>query len=301
MQQPGLGLLEFQKKFRTEKACLKHLFHLRWPQGFRCPRCQHERAYFHSTRHLYECQACAHQASLTAGTIFHKTRTPLRKWFWMIFLMGRQKSGVSMLSLQRVLKIRTYKTVWTMGHKIRQAMADRDANYQLAGLLEMDDTYFGATKPGRKGRGASGKAKVVVAVETPDDKPRFAAMRRVPTVGRQDIKGMALECLVPAATVRTDGWQSYRVLKELSHQHEPVVTGSGRNAVKLFPWVHTLIANVKGNIRGVYHGVSEKHLPRYLAEFCYRFNRRFWEDQMFNRMLTACVGAQTITFPELRQ
>src|SRR3974390_399424 len=161
MQQPGLDLLEFQKKFRTEKACLKHLLQLRWPQGFRCPRCQHDRAYFHSTRHLYECQACSYQASLTAGTIFHKTRTPLRKWFWMIFLMGRQKSGASMLSLQRLLKIRDYKTVWTMGHKIRKAMADRDAAYQLAGLLEMDDTYFGATKPGKRGRGAAGKAKVV--------------------------------------------------------------------------------------------------------------------------------------------
>jgi hypothetical protein len=100
MQQPRLDLLEFPKKFRTEKACWKHLFRLRWPNGFQCPRGQHERAYFHRTRRLYECQACSYQASLTGGTIFHKTRTPLRKWFWMIFLIGRQKSGVSMLSLQ---------------------------------------------------------------------------------------------------------------------------------------------------------------------------------------------------------
>jgi len=219
----------------------------------------------------------------------------------MIFLMGRQKSGASMLSLQRLLKIRAYKTVWSMGHKIRKAMADRDAAYQLVGLLEMDDAYFGATKPGKRGRGASGKAKVVVAVETPGDKPRFAAMRQVPKVSRHDIKSMTQECLVAQATVRTDGWQAYRVLAELPHRHEPVVTGSGKNAVHLFPWVHTLIANVKGNIRGVYHGVSEKHLPRYLAEFCYRFNRRFWEDQMFNRMVAACLSTQTITFPELRQ
>lgn len=301
MQQPGLDLLEFQKKFRTEKACLKHLFHLRWPNGFRCPRCQHDRAYFHSTRHLYECQVCSYQASITAGTIFHKTRTPLRKWFWMIFLMGRQKSGVSMLSMQRVLKIRTYKTVWMMGHKIRKAMADRDAYYQLAGLMEMDDTYFGAPKPGKRGRGAGGKAKVVVAVETPGGKPRFAAMRRVTKVGREDIQDMARECLAAEATVRTDGWQAYGTLESLSHRHHPVITGSGKQAVKLFPWVHTLIANAKGNIRGIYHGVSNKHLPRYLAEFCYRFNRRFWEDQMFNRMIIACVGTQTITFPELRQ
>jgi len=139
----------------------------------------------------------------------------------MIFLRGRQKSGASLRSLQRVLKIRTYKTVWTMGQKIRQAMADRDAAYQLAGLLEMDDAYLGATKPGKRGRGASGKAKVLVAVETPGDKPRFAALRQVPQAGRHDLKGRAQECLLAAATVRTDGWQAYRVLAEVPHRHEP--------------------------------------------------------------------------------
>lgn len=139
MQQGSLNLLAFQKKFRTEKACQKQLFKLRGPQGYRCPRCQHDQAYFHRTRHLYACQACGYQTSLTAGTIFHKTRTSLRNWFWMIFLRGRQKSGASMLSLQRLLEIRTYKPVWAMGHKIRQAMAARAADYQLAGLIELDD------------------------------------------------------------------------------------------------------------------------------------------------------------------
>ena len=144
MQQEPLSLMQFQKKFGTEKACPKHLF--------RCPRCQHPEAFFHRTRHLYICKACGYQASLTAGTIFHKTRTPLTKWFWLIWLMGRQKSGISMLALQRMLEIKTYKTVWTMGHKIRKAMAARDASYKLAGLIEMDDTYFGAPKPGKRGR-----------------------------------------------------------------------------------------------------------------------------------------------------
>ena len=116
MQQKALSLMQFQKKFGTEKACQKHLFRLRWPEGFRCPHCQHDKAYFQRTRNLYHCKACGYQASLTAGTVFHKTRTPLHKWFWMIWLMGRQKSGISMLSLQRMLEITTYKTVWTMGH-----------------------------------------------------------------------------------------------------------------------------------------------------------------------------------------
>lgn len=300
MQQKSLSLLQFQKKFGTEKACRKHLFRLRWPNGYRCPRCQQGEAFIHRPRHLYQCKSCGYQVSLTAGTVFHKTRTPLTKWFWLIWLMGRQKSGISMLSLQRMLDIRSYKTVWTMGHKIRKAMADRDAYYKLAGLLEMDDTYFGAPKPGKRGRGAAGKAKVVVAVETPENKPRFAAMRMVPRVSAPEIQAVVQECLAEEVVVRTDGWQGYGVLDGSPRRHEWVVPGSGPQAVKVLPWVHTLIANVKGNIRGVHHGVGQKHLPRYLAEFCYRFNRRFWEPQMFNRMLNACLNTTTITFSELK-
>jgi len=300
MQQKTLSLLQFQRRFGTEKACQRHLFRLRWPDGFRCPRCAHHAAYFQRARELYHCKACGYQASLTAGTVFHKTRTPLSKWFWLIWLMGRQKSGISMLSLQRMLEIKSYKTVWTMGHKIRQAMADRDAYYKLAGLIEMDDTYFGPPKPGKRGRGAAGKARVVVAVETPADKPRFAAMRMVPRVSGEEILALVRERLATEVVVKTDGWQGYSFLDGSSRRHEWLVPGSGKEAVKVLPWVHTLIANIKGNIRGVHHGVSPKHLPRYLAEFCYRFNRRFWEPQMFNRMLHACLNASAIKFSELR-
>ncbi|MBK5102173.1 MAG: IS1595 family transposase [Desulfobacteraceae bacterium] len=300
MQQKPMSLIEFQRKFATEKACQGHLFRLRWPEGYHCPRCHHHHAYFHRTRHLYQCKACGYQVSLTAGTIFHKTRTPLRKWFWMIFLMGRQKSGISMLSLKRMLEIKGYKTAWTMGHKIRKAMADREASYKLAGLIEMDDSYFGASKPGKRGRGAAGKAKVVVSVEIVEEKPGFAKMQQVHTVSAHQIREMAHRVLDENVVVRTDGWRAYRVLNNDRSAHKPVVVRFGANAVKVLPWVHTLIANIKGNIRGVYHGVSNKHLDRYLAEFCYRSNRRFWENQMFDRILAACVGTSTVSYSELR-
>ena len=228
MQQKTLSLLQFQKKFGTEKACQKQLFRLRWPEGFKCPRCGQAEAYFHSKRRLYQCKSCGYQASLTAGTVFHKTRTPLTKWFWLIWLMGRQKSGISMLSMQRMLEIKTYKTVWTMGHKIRKALADRDANYKLAGLIEMDDTYFGAPKPGKRGRGAAGKAKVVVAVETPKNKPRFAVMHMVPRVSGQEIQALVRARLVEEVVVKTDGWQGYSFLDALPYRHEWLVPGSGK-------------------------------------------------------------------------
>jgi transposase-like protein len=300
MQQTPMSLIEFQQKFATEEACQQHLFRIRWPNGYRCPRCGHDQASFHSTRHLYQCKACKYQVSLTAGTIFHKTRTPLKKWFWMIFLMGRQKSGVSMLSLQRMLEIGSYKTVWAMGHKIRKAMAERDAQYKLAGLIEVDDSYFGSSKPGKRGRGASGKGKVVFAVEVKNDKPGFATIKQVENLGADQISQGLKDCLEEDVELRTDGWRSYGSLHSGKMKHSPVVIGTGKNAIKVLPWVHTLIANVKGTIRGVYRGVSTRHLSRYLGEFCYRFNRRFWESQIFDRLLTACLNSSTITFAELR-
>jgi transposase-like protein len=299
MKQESMSLIEFQKKFSTEEACQEHLFQVRWPNGYQCPRCAHDQAYFHQNRHLYQCKECGYQVSLTAGTIFHKTRTSLVKWFWMIFLMGRQKSGIAMTSLQRMLEIGSYKTVWTMGQKIRKAMSERDAQYELAGLMEIDDTYFGSPKPGKRGRGAAGKAKVVVAVEVREDKPRFATMQQVESMSEDDICKAIDGRLGDDVTARTDGWKAYGFLNSGKRKHQPIVVGSGKNASKVLPWVHILIANVKGNIRGIYHGVSSKHINRYLSEFCYRFNRRFWEPQMFDRLLSACLNCRTITFSEL--
>jgi transposase-like protein len=299
MQQEDMDLVSFQKKFADDDACYKHLFRMRWPEGYRCPRCGHNESFFHRARRLYQCKACKYQTSLTAGTVFHKTRTPLVKWFWMIFLMGRQKSGASMLGLQRMLAIKSYETAWSMGHKIRKAMQQRDAPYQLAGLIEMDDSYFGASKPGKRGRGAEGKTKVVVAVQSQGDKPGFAKMEVVPRLNRVAIGKMAEKSLRPGATVRTDGLKIYSVLGSKQITHNPIVVGSGKNASKILRWVHMLIANVKGNIRGVHHGVGSKHLHRYLAEHCYRFNRRFWEPQMFDRILVACLAATPVSYAEL--
>lgn len=300
MRQESLSLEEFQERFSTEEACQEYLFGIRWPERYSCPRCGHDRYYFHGPRHLYECKACRYQVSLTAGTIFHGTRTPLRKWFWMIFLMARPKCGISMLSLQRMLKIKSYKTVWMMGHKIRKAMSDRDAHYKLAGLVEMDDSYFGGSKPGKEGRGALGKAKVIVSVEDRGRKAGFAKMSKVDSMSGNNIGRVAGNHLTDNSRVKTDGWPAYRsALKEQNVEHEYVVVGSGKEAAKLLPWVHTMLANIKGNIKGVYRGVSNKHLERYLDEFCYRFNRRSWEDQLFGRVLCACLNTTTITYSEL--
>jgi len=300
MQQKQLDLIQFQRKFSTEKACLDHLYKLRWPEGYRCPRCDHDKYSYHTVRNLYQCKSCKYQVSLTSGTIFHKTRTPLRKWFWMIFLMGNQKSGVSMLSIQKMLSIKKYQTVWTMGHKIRHAMSNRDSLYNLTGIVEMDDTYIGSKRKGKQGRGAEGKLKVIVAVETDQNKPRFAKMVDVENMSKQMIFEAFDHRLENDVVLKTDGWVPYIVLKKDQRVHKPLKIGSSEKATKLLPWVHTLISNIKGNIRGTYHGVAKNHIGRYLSEFCFRFNRRFWEKQMFDRLLNACVNSMTISYAELK-
>ena len=294
-----MSLLEFQQAFGSEEACLKYLFEKRWPEEFQCPHCGQGEYYFLKKRRLYQCRACGYQASVTAGTIFHKTRTPLRDWFWMIFLMSRQKAGVSMLALQKMLKMPSYQTVWTMGQKIRQAMASRNERYALKGLVEMDDAFFGGKGRGKRGRGAAKKAKVRVMAENRDDHPGFAAMQVVDELDAETVKKTAERWISAGETIKTDQYSSFGILTRSSFQHETDPVTYPEQASVRFPWVHTVISNCKNQLKGTQRGVSRKHLHRYLSEYCYRFNRRFWENQLFDRLLTACSLSPTITYSEL--
>lgn len=160
-----ISFFQFQSKFSTELRCYKFLFEQRWPDGFICPRCKHKHYSFHSTRKLYQCKACKYQASITAGTIFHKSRTSLRKWFWMIYLLSLKKPSYPIRYLQKLLEIKYYKTAWKMAHKIRDAMQEREDNHELVGILELDDYHFGTRNvSGKRDRGAGTKSPLFVAL-----------------------------------------------------------------------------------------------------------------------------------------
>jgi transposase-like protein len=293
----SMTLLEFQQQFATEEACAEHLFHLRWPNGFICPRCGGTHYSLHGTRRLWEClnMDCRYQASLTAGTILHGTRTPLRKWFWAMFLMVRQKSGVSAMDLSRLLSV-SYKTAWSMMHKLRKAMADRNARYLLTGIIEMDDSYFGAPRPGKHGRGAEDKAIVLVSVEERGDKPGYLAMTVVDSVSGDDLSAAAATQVAEGQTIKTDGFPSYpTVASRGKHRHDRNVV-SYHEVNKVLPWVHIVIGNVKSFLQGTYHGVSVKHLGRYLHEFIYRTNRRFIESQLFDALGIAAMSSTPMSY-----
>jgi len=301
-----IDLFGFQKKFSTERRCHDFLFKQRWPDGFVCPRCQRKHYSFISKRKLYQCKSCNYQVSVTAGTIFHKSRKPLKLWFFMIFFITRSKTGQSILHLQGILKIGCYKTAWTMAHKIHKAMQDRDTQYKLGGLMEMDDAYFGErTVTGKRGRGAGRKSFVIIAVGTRINKdnrvkPSFLKMEVSKNMKRKSVQDFVEQNISDGSHIKTDKFKSYHWLDNGIFEHEAIRINNPKETLNHLPWVHIMIGNIKGIIKGVHHGVSSKHLSRFLCEYCYRFNRRFIENDMFINLIRACANTKTITFAELK-
>lgn len=299
-----MDLITFQRRFGTEKACQKRLFLMKWPDGYRCPRCGCPKFYHVAPRGLYQCTACKHQTSLTAGTVMHRTRTPLVKWFWAIYLLSTDKRGHSALALSRKLDI-GHKCAWMMLHKIRNAMGARDAEYQLAGLIQVDDAFFngGAGKGGdKRGRGTN-KVPVLVMAATHNEAVTFAKMEILESVDGEHVQRILERHVPPGQSIKSDGLAVFNVVKGMGHTHLPEVVYPKQGTPKYdtLKWVNILVSNAKAFILGTYHGVMKKHLQRYLNEFCYRFNRRFWAGQGFDRLLLACANARTTTYAELRR
>jgi hypothetical protein len=308
-----LSLVEFQMKFMNDEDCAKHLMEQRWGNDFVCQKCGNNKFWYIAQRRLYECSKCNTQTSVTSGTIFHKTRVPLLKWYWLIYHMAMDKVGVSISEMQRILEIGQYRTAWLMAHKVRQAMAKRDAQYGLAGLVEMDESFFGPAGT-KRGRGSEKKSTVLCAVSIyrnrkGEEKPGFAHMCVVENASAETIEDYLerLGCSIKTEegkqlmeAIRSDGWKSYgTAAKNKNLSHCKIVLRDPKAAGRLLPWIHKVVSNAKNVIRGPHRGVSEKHLQAYLSEIAYRFNRRFWEKELFDRLIQACVTAETITYRRL--
>lgn len=297
MKMPPVSLLEWQKRFGTEEACTETLEKVRWPQGFQCPACGSQHYSFIATRKLYQCSNCKHQVSATADTLFHATKVPLVKWFWAIYLMASDKGGISALRLSKHIGI-SWPSARNILKKIRTAMAHRDSIYRLENLIELDETYVGGKRAGKRGRGAEGKRPVIVAVETRDKGAGYVAMQAVDTVSKATVRPFLDFHLKHGQSVRTDAFPALNVVGE-KHVHEKKVTPPGK-ASEWLPLVHIMIGNMKKFLNGTFHGVSSDYLQEYLDEFCYRFNRRFWEPELPLRLLNACLGHVPVKIAEFR-
>lgn len=264
-------IAEFQDWFATEEACHEYLAKVRWPEGFRCPRCGGARGW-PTKRGLVECATCRLQTTVTAGTIFQDTRKPLRMWFLAMWLVTSQKHGVSALGLKRALGLGSYRTAWSWFHKLRRAMV-RPGRDRLRGTVEVDETYVAGKRPGKPGRGA-GKTLVLIAVETNDGKVGRARLVRLSDASGPSL-GAAVEAAVePGSTVETDGWAGYAGLDSRGYSRR-VVRRGGTAGDDLLPHAHLVASLLKRWLLGTHQGaVRASHLDYYLDEFTFRFNRR---------------------------
>ena len=268
-------LPEFNEVFATETACQEYLFQVRWPQGWRCPRCGAPRGW-RNGRGDVECAACGYQASLTAGTVFHGTKKPLRQWFQVIYLMMAPKNGMSATTVARTLGV-SYPTAWTWLQKLRTSVAARP-HTRLQGTVQVDDAYLGGYRPGLPGRrqGGGNKDLLLVAVEERGAGAGRVRLAMAAAHTQADFTALVQAHVAPGSTVRTDGLSSYDELREKGYDHQPTVIGQPQErALELFPHVHRVISLLKRWLLGTHQGAVEtKYLPRYLEEFEFRFNRR---------------------------
>jgi transposase-like protein len=298
-----MDMLEFMDKYGTEEQCRQHLFESKWAKGFVCPKCSHTEYFDIKSRSLYQCKSCNHQASVTAGTIMDKARTPLRKWFLAMYYMSEDKRGISATALKSKIKV-AYQTVWSMSHKIRHAMSERDKDYKLTGIAELDEAFFGSpTEGGKRGRGTDKTAVFLSVSLTEDGKPCHAKMKVVAADKNESVDSetavkFAEESITKGSEIRTDGLNIYNTLKDNGYTHTAKTFDSKKQPEHLH-WTHIIISNVKAFIAGTFHGLDSKHLQRYLNEFCYRLNRRWFESGVFSRLVKACALSDKITYHEL--
>lgn len=282
------SLAEFLDRFPDDEACEDYLAAKRWPDGFVCPACGGVKGWkLDRDRATWECAACGRQTSVTAGTVMHRSKVALHRWFLAAHLMATHSNGISALQLQAQLGLGSYKTAWLMCHKLRRAMVDPDRD-PLGGIVEIDETSIVCrTKDepvaGGQGRSSVGKILVVGAVELLEDgRPGRARLARIPDFQAVTLHRFVGTNVEHGSTVVSDGLQAYRGLRDVEHERRVV---GGMAAHILMPWIHRVFSNFKRWALGTLHGLRKKHVDRYLNEFVFRWNRRAHRRAAFDTLL----------------
>lgn len=263
-------LKQFMEEFPDDNACLEWLKNYRYPNGIYCKNCgKITKHHLMQSRRSFSCQECGHHVHPTANTVFHKSTTPLTTWFYVIYLMAQTRGGISAKQIQRETGV-TYKTAWRMCKLIREKL--NEDNDPFNGDVEVDDSYFGGKKSGKRGRGADGKTPVLGMVER---KGRVKAVA-VPDVKTQTVKPHIEKQISKEANVYSDEFRPYNILSKMGYSHDKVLHGQG---IYVIGNVHTNTIEgfwslIKNGIRGVYHSVSPQHLQEYLNEYSFRYNHR---------------------------
>ena len=297
MKQVPDSLLAFQHMVPDDDACAAWLIEMRWPDGFVCPRCGHEKGWaLRRKAHTFACTGCRRQTSVTVGTILHASKLPLTVWFWAAYLMATHSNGISALQLQKQLAIGSYRSAWLLAHKLRASMVEPARN-PLSGLVDIDE----ASRPfrtkddpptGGQGRSHDGKRLIVGAIELGDGNiPGRLRLADISSYGAADLGHFVETAAGPDAIAKTDGWSGDAAVPADRHNVHVV----GKTAAHLvLPWIHQVFSNLKGWARGVDHGLRRKHLQAYLDEVVFRFNRRKTRHDAFRSLFRLATNAQPL-------
>jgi transposase-like protein len=292
---------EFRDWFPNDDACVDYLEALRWPNGFVCPGCGSGEGWRISQRRMWMCASCGLKTSVTAGTIFHRSHTPLSTWFAAVWFVTSTKNGTSALALQQQLGFGSYETAWAWLHKLRRAMVRPDRD-RLSGIVEVDETFVGGVSVGNPGAGSE-KVPVQVAVERIGPRRlgrvRFAVASRP---GSVELVEFACSTIEPGSTIRTDGARMLRRLADRGYTHEYNTGYNSEDKSKDLPGVHMVSSLLKRWLTGTLHyRASDKHLEYYLDEYAFRFNRRnsSARGMLFYRLLQQAVATDPHPLAEL--
>jgi len=291
-------MVDFEARFGTEQQCREYLARQKWPDGFRCTRCGGDQAWQLRCRSIWVCARCEHHHSLTAGTVLHGTRRPLRHWFLAMYLVNSSKRGLAATELQRHLGC-CYQTAWTWLHKLRIAMAGNDPK-PLSGTVEVDEAYFGGPRPGKHGRGSEDKVIVVCMAQKRGLGIGRIRLDVIQSAGFAELERVIRSNVTCDSRTITDGFRAYVGLGRSGYAHETrTVKGSGKQAHEVLPCVHRVFSLLRRRMMGTYHGgVSARHLRAYLQEYTFQFNRRAAKTvtHLFQRLMERVVQDQCLPY-----
>jgi ribosomal protein L37AE/L43A len=296
---PG-SFQQFREWFPDERSCVDYLESLRWPQGFVCPVCAGRHAW-RTRKGLWMCTECQRKTSVTAGTIFHRSHTPLSTWFAAAWFITAQKNGISAASLRQVLGFGSYETAWAWMHKFRRAMVRPDRE-RLSGVVELDETFIGGKSRGKPGA-STDKVPVMIAVERLDNgrlgRVRFEVSD---APGTTQIIDFACDTIESGTLIRTDGARLFRKLPEHGYRHEYANGYASQDRSAELPGAHLVASLLKRWIAGtLHHSVGIENLAYYLDEYSFRFNRRAStaRGMLFYRLLQQSVATDPHPLREL--
>jgi hypothetical protein len=304
-----MNLLNFIEQYPDERSCIEHFKAQREKNGIVCPKCGSKEHMWLRNKLSYECRRCHSRQSLRSSTVMEHSKLPFRYWFAAIHLLTCTKKSFSASEVQRQLGHKRFQPVWEMMHKLRNVMGKRDNKYLLAGQIELDNAFITTLIPDdqkneklKRGAGSQNKSKVMVMAESspvenpkPGMPPRRAdhiKMQVVPDLKADTATETVKEQVDYQSGIQSDNSTAYKKLNRVVETHQAQVI-KPEDLPKVLPWVHICIGNVKRLLLDMHHQLKNEYLQYYLDEFCYKFNRRYFGEKMFDRLLIAATSYQT--------